>query len=479
MNVKKSLVISVIAGMSGMSWFAVAFGIPTIMLFESLTANATIIGIFTTLPYLTSVFQIPSVIIAENFAGRKLYWGIISMIHRILWLTPVILILCLWNQPNLAVLILLFVIALSSCCGQASAPIWQDWMADIIPEEVSEKYWGIWQTFTTMAFLISTMVSGMILDSFPSPEKGGSYTGFLIVFVFGAFLGILDIALFLRIPDIKKVSTHKTSNIIEKIILPMKNPNFRYMTFAFAFWYLIMSIIGPFPLLYLKRSFSVNYFMLSVISVSSSLGTVIFGFFNGLIIKKIGARIYFCTAMALIPLLWTVFFFLNPDIMEINLWLLHFEIQSCVVTVAAIWFIGGIFASGVIICQFHMINVLAERQWRGMGIAVHWVVIGLIASGGAFVGGALTDYFTKFPLETILPSGQNFTYIHILLIIGTLIAWGVATPFMLNVRPKKEEMSFPYFISTTFAYPMRGLSIIYNFSIDMSSVVAGRKKPQK
>jgi MFS family permease len=472
-DIRKSLFTSTLAGMLGMSWFAVAYGIPTTMLFESMTGSGIMIGLFTTFQQLASIFQIPSVIVSEHFKSRKKYWGVLAMTNRILWFSPAIMILCMWNRPNLAAIILLLILGISAGFGQAATPVWLHWMSDLIPEKISERYWGVRQSFTISAFLLATIVSGIVLDIFPSPEKsGGSYTGFLIVFFVATLLGVFEIVIHLKVPDVKRISSDKISEDFGKLLLPMKNSDFRNMTLAYAFWYLALCVLGHFGLIYLKRTFSVNYTQIAIISASSLLSMAIFGFINGRLIEKIGARTYFCIALFVIPLTWIVWFFLRDETIRLNFGGFLFEAQECVVVVCAAVFAGGVFASGIGVCQFHMTNVLAEKEWRGIGIAEHWTIVGLIAAGGPFIGGAITDYFTKFPIGAVLPLGQRISYVHILLVIAALIAWALSVPLMLKVKLKKDEVSVSEAMSIACVYPLRGISVIYNMSVNIGSIIS-------
>ncbi|HPN84208.1 MAG TPA: hypothetical protein PK821_02625 [Victivallales bacterium] len=460
---RRSLIISTAAGMFGMVWFSIAFGIPTTMLFESLTGSGIMIGLFTTLAQLSAIFQVPSAILSGYFPSRKKYWSIVSVTNRILWFSPVVIILCMWNRPNLAALVLIFVLALAACFGNSATPIWLDWLADIIPEKISEKYWGIRQSLTTVMFFAATALSGWLLDYFPSPDKpGGSYNGFLLVFLIGAVAGILDVVLHIRVPEAKKISVPAEGAILEKIVFPMKDANFRNMTFAYASWFLAMGIIGPFGFVYLKRIFNADYTELSVIAASASLSAAIFGMPNGIIINKIGARTYFCIGLFIAPLFWLVWFLAGDGIINLDIFSMSFQISESVLAVSVALFMAGIFGSGVGICQLHLGNVVAEKKWRRIGIAEHWAIIGLVSAAGPFIGGAITDYFTRFPLDIPLPSGKNMSYIHIQVILALLITWFLAIPFMLKVKMTKEEIGIKKIISAIYLYPMRGFGSAYN-----------------
>ncbi|HPO90194.1 MAG TPA: hypothetical protein PLJ44_03695, partial [Victivallales bacterium] len=122
-STKDKLFTSTIAGMLGMIWFSIAFGAPIPMLFEVMTGSGILLGLYTTLLQLSTIFQIPSVIFSEYFPSRKIYWGFIALSNRILWIAPVILILLFWDRPNLAALLLIIFLSLAACFGNSGNPI--------------------------------------------------------------------------------------------------------------------------------------------------------------------------------------------------------------------------------------------------------------------------------------------------------------------------------------------------------------------
>lgn len=461
---KKNLFTSTIAGMMGMIWFAIAFGMPTSMLFEAMTGSGFILGIFTTFTQLTAFFQLPSVVISEYFPNRKRYWGFVALCNRSLWISPVILILLFWDRPNLAAILLVILLSLASCFGHIGGPIWLDWMADMIPSEISERYWGIRQSLTSALFFITTIAAGYLLDIFPGPDKlGGSYNGFLLVFTIAAVAGVCDTILHLQVPDTTKTRVRATEGILQRFLTPLKNSDFRNMTFACASWFLAISIIGPFGFIYLKRVFNAPYIEIAIISSAASLSAVIFGVLNGIIIDKIGARAYFCIALAIVPITWSAWFFVGENFYDLSFLSFSFRVSEPLLFIALSSFIGGIFGSGIAICQLHLTNALSEKSWRRFAIAEHWSMIGIISAIGPFIGGAITDYFTRFPSSLILPSGKPFSFIHILIITASFVCWFMAVPFMLKVKIKREDMQIASVISAVYFYPMRGFGLAMNY----------------
>lgn len=467
-EVYRALKISTIAGSLGMAWFAICFGVPITMLMESLSGTGVAIGLIVTIQQLSMLIQIPSALFFEGMPSRKNLWGVLAIAHRIFWFVPAFVPFLFSDTPSVAATAILAAIAASAVIGQVCGPMWQGWMADLIPEKISGRFWGIRQSIVTVSFLIATGFSGWILDLFPDPRKpGGSYTGFTIVFTIAAILGIVDIVVHMLVPEPKHGSYRKHVNLmdlVDRIVAPLKSKDFRWMTLSFSLWYLAFGIIGSFGMVYLKREFNFSYTELSMLAVSASIGPVLCGILNGHIVDRIGARTFCAILMFTVPLLSSAWFFLSYDKFMFGVpFLSAFTISEPMLLLLSVNLAAGALCGGVGICQMHLINVLSPKDGRGMAIAVHWTIIGLMSASGPIVGGMVMDYFTKFPFTWKLLSGVPFSFFHVLLIIHFLIICFVAAPLMLRVRVRAGELPIWEAVgSLRVGNPLRAVSIVYN-----------------
>ena len=467
-EVFRALKISTIAGSLGMAWFAICFGVPITMLMEALSGTGVAIGLIVTIQQLAMLIQIPSALFFESMPSRKKFWAVLAVIHRLFWFVPAFVPFLFSDTPSVAATAILAAIAASAVLGQICGPMWQGWMADLIPEKISGRFWGIRQSIVTVSFLVATGFSGWILDLFPDPRKpGGSYTGFTIVFSIAAILGTVDILIHLLVPEPRYGSYRKHVNLLDlmdRIVAPLKNPNFRWMTFSFSLWYLAFGIIGAFGMVYLRREFNFTYTELSLLAVSASLGPVLCGILNGYIIDKIGARTFCAILMFVVPLLSAAWFFLSYEKFMFGVPFFNdVTIPEPLLLFLLVNLVAGALCGGVGICQLHLINVLSPKDGRGMAIAVHWTIIGLMSASGPIIGGTVMDYFTKFPFSWKLFTGIPFSFFHILLIFHFLIIYLVAAPLMLRVKVRAGELPIWEAIgSLRVGNPLRAVSIVYN-----------------
>ena len=467
-EVFRALKISTIAGSLGMAWFAICFGVPITMLMEALSGTGVAIGLIVTIQQLAMLIQVPSALFFESMPSRKKLWGILAVIHRLFWFIPAFVPFLFSDTPSVAATAILAAIAASAVIGQVCGPMWQGWMADLIPEKISGRFWGIRQSIVTVSFLVATGFSGWILDLFPDPRKpGGSYTGFTIVFSIAAVLGVVDILVHLLVPEPRHGTYRKHVDLLDlmdRIVAPLKNPDFRWMTFSLSLWYLAFGIIGSFGMVYLRREFNFSYTELSMLAVSASIGPVLCGILNGYIVDKIGARTFCAILMFAVPLMSFAWFFLSYGKIVFDIPFFNtFAVSEPLLLLLSVNLAAGALCGGVGICQLHLINVLSPRDGRGMAIAAHWTIIGLMSASGPIIGGTVMDYFTKFPFTWKLFSGVPFSFFHMLLIIHLVIICFIAAPMMLKVKVRTGELLIWEAVgSLRVGNPLRAVSIVYN-----------------
>ena len=460
-EIRRGLKVGTVAGFLGMAWCAISMGVPLTMLMECLTGSGVLIGLVVTIQQLMMVVQIPSALFFEGLSSRKKLWGVLAIIHRVLWFIPAFIPLFFFDTPSVAATIIIIGIAVSALLAQICGPMWQSWMADLVPSRISGRFWGIRQSVVTIAFLVATGLSGWVLDLFPDPRKaGGSYVGFAIVFSVAAFLGILDIAVHMFVPEPKVglYQRHQSlSGLIDRITTPLKIDDFRWMTFSVSLWYLACGIVGSFGIVYLKREFNFTYTELSMLAVSASLGPVIFGILNGYIIDKIGARAFTSIIMFLAPMMGLSWFFLS----HANVGIFGFSISEPLLLLLIVNFFAGALGGGVGIAQIHMINILSPKSGRAMAIAVHWTVVGLMAAVGPLIGGMVMDYMTKNPSSLTIFTGVQFSYMHMLILVQIAIISFIGAPMMLKLKVRVGELELrEVFGSIKVGNPLRGISVV-------------------
>jgi MFS family permease len=442
---RNSLRVSVAAGSIGMLWAAVAFGLPLPMLMESVGATGLQIGLITTVRQLATLSQIPGAFIAERLPARKPFWAWAASIHRSVWFLPAILVLVMRPEDPLLPLLIIATVALSDVIGQASAVSWLSWMADLVPEKISGRFWGFRQTCLTAMALLGAAGAGWLLDLFkPIGQEQTSPIGFALVFSIAAAAGILDVLIHTRAVEPPPVRRKHPLPLFVRLLAPLRNRDYLLLTLAMGAWTFSVGLVASFNVVYLKRDFHVTYSELSSLFIFPSLGAVVSGLAAGYLIDRLGGRAMAAMFIIAGPLFGLSWFLVAPTRIDLVLpWGSTVSVAQPILLQSISGFFAGGFFSGVALCQLRLVAALSPAEGRTMAIAVHWCLVGLMGALGPVIGGTIMDHFDPSRISLMLPFGTPLSFFHVCVLLHIAVALFVATPLMLAIRGREGEVPFP------------------------------------
>ncbi|OPZ31499.1 MAG: Major Facilitator Superfamily protein [Lentisphaerae bacterium ADurb.BinA184] len=449
----RGLRVNMVAGALGNAWAAMALGMATTMFMECNGASGVMIGLIVTVQQLAMVTQIPASLYAERLASRKRYWATLALAQRLVWLVPA-------GLPRLAAAGMLAIVALSSILTHACAACWYSWIADLVPERIRGRFWGVRQSITMAAYLLAMAAAGWLLDAFPDPRTpGGSFTGFSLCFAAAAVVGVLDILIHLAVPEPRPTPRTVHLPILEQLLAPLRDRDFLWITLSFGVWAMTVGLTGSFSVIYLTREFNVSYTEVAATSIAAGLSTVLIGMLWGRLMDRIGARAFGALMLAVTPLFSIVWFLVDDSVLSFTLPVIgSFTVHQPIFLLVVVNLLAGGFYAGVSLCQFNLSSMLAPKEGRTLAMAVHWTLVGLIGAVGPLAGGAITDYFARHPLNTVLPTGTHLTFYHALVVLHALLLWLGVLPLLMRVRRREGDVSVHRLVGN----PLRVVGILNN-----------------
>ncbi|MEI8242051.1 MAG: MFS transporter [bacterium] len=476
-QVRRGLHINILAGSIGMVWI-VALNMPYTMLLEALGANGVLQGLSSTIIQLTLAIQIPGALFLESLRHRKVAWGVIAIVHRLLWFIPAY-IAWLHPAPPIGAHVVVIVASLSMALGNFSASAWHSWMADLVPDTTRGHFWSRRQAWTMTAFLIAMACTGVVLDLVKPADPAGPLTGFALIFGVAAIFGAADICIHLLVPEPPVKRTPHNVSLLERLVAPLQHPNFRRLAIAMGLWMFSCTLIGAFGQLYARRVFHATYTELSAWSIAASLGTIVAGLAVGHLMDRIGARAFGAVMILLAPCFGASWFLYTDTPLLFHLPLLgefHTSWGMALMTVVC-FFSAGVYSS-VGLSHMSLLASTAPQRGRTLAMAVQWTIIGLIGAGGPVLGGYVMDVFPPDGLRLTLLRGTHFHFVHALTIMHALTAWFVVLPVFLSIRVKRERLGMlEAFDRIVLVNPLRFASGIYHARV-MASPVTRRRRTQ-
>lgn len=494
LQLQRGLRVNIMAGALGVSWWSMTQGMPLTMFFEALGASGLMMGLVTTIMQFAFLMQVPATIFAERLAARKPTWGAVCLVHRALWFLPALFMYLFPDRLQTVAMLTMVLLAVSSLLGQSVTAMWFSWMADLVPESMRGRFWGKRQSWLMAASLISMAVAGYVLDLFPAPHHGqGTWRGFALIFVIGAFVGCADIIIHLWVPEPLAQKKRQTTPWFSKILDPLKDRDFRNLTLAMGLFSFSVGLVSL-GMVYLKKDFHVTYMHLSAITISASIGSMLFGIVSGYAMDRIGGRTFGAIMIAFAPVLGLGWFFVKgypTDLVSLaqkvpligqvagsaaallparaEAWLRSLEMPQAVWIQVFVALFAGAFYGSIGICQYHMSAAIVPREGRTMSMAVHWSLAGLIGAFGSMCAGHVMDYFAAHPLRYTLPSGTPLAFHHVLVVLHVLSMWLIVLPLLLKVRPRKGELPVGIAVSRLLvANPFRAVANIYSIGAPLT-----------
>ncbi len=459
LRLRRALALNIAVGVSGMFWVAAVMGMPLTMLMEALGASGLLIGAIITVNQLAMVVQVPTALFVEKLARRKLYWGALMILSRSLWFVPALLLWLPAVSTCVRILAILVVACASALLAHASVAPWFSWMTDLVPERQRCRFWSRRQGFCMMSFLAAMALYGMLLDH----NTAHPVHGFALVFFLAALLGTLDIVFHLFIPEPRSVTPTAGQPLLRRCLAPFRDRNFLYFTLAMGGWMFAVGLIGPFGLVYLKKTFGLTYMNLTALTIAASLGNIVASFIIAYYMERVGARAFGVIMLLVVPLFTLPWFFVMHGSFHWTLPLLGaVEVPRVTLILFLNGLVAGGFFAGVGITQVNLLSELSPHEGRTMAMAVHWSLTGGMSALGPLLGGWIMDLFAVHPLSLTLPGGMPFSFFHVLLLLHAACCLLLAVPLLLRVRPCSEEMKVASaFGQMILANPLRAFRDMY------------------
>jgi len=457
-DIRSGLKLVSLCGSFAFVWLAIAVGMPLTMFLEFIGASGLQIGMVVAAQQLPLALQIPAALVVERMPSRKPSWFVLALAHRVLWFVAAIVPFTL-GVSQAAVWTIIAMVAVSFILGQMSSPMWQGWMADLVPSTVSARFWGVRLSVQMAFFLAAVWGSGVALDAFRA--RGETLYGFALLFGISAVFGTLDILLHLRVPE-PAPQPPPPLKIAERFKEILKCRDFVLLTSGLCAWYAGVSLLGVFTPICLKRDFSMNYTEISLFIMTASLGTVLLGVPLGKLGSRFGSRPLCAICMFVAPALMLMWFFVSPLPMDVKLpFFGAVEMPSALIMMLPFQLISGGLYACVGLFQFHLAGLHTKREGRTLWMASHWCPIGICSAASPLLGGFLMDFFSAHPMKIILPRGCPLNFYHVLLVLAALIAWGGAL-LLLKMKKGGTEFTLEEIFRTMFAgNPFRAVMSSY------------------
>ncbi len=432
----------------GAIWMSATSGTPPTNYAKALGASNFQFGVLSALPFIASFLTIPGTLLMEATGKRRLIFFISLFFQRLMWI-PIALV-PLWiykTQGNagkaLAANAFLALIFLMQCGQSFGGMGFIGWMSDLVPPGIRGSYFSRRRQWSLLSSIPAAWGAGWLLDHFALTSNSDVLLKWCsIVFLGACFFGVLDIVIFLWVPDI--VTPPKKGNeLMRSWTEPLRNRNFLWFAGFTAAYVFAVAPMGQFATLFILNQLGTdgkaagsNQITQLMLIVAPAAAQLPFLGIWGKALDRMGKR---------------------PVLILAGLGLVPVAIGWCFVTREAIWLgyvvsaLGGVLWAGVDIANFNIVlefsGSAARNGTRGgtAYAAANSVIVSIAGMFGGLTFGALADWMKDLNLS--VPLMGKFTFFHVLFLASAvlrLLAVVVFLPAMHEpeARPTVEALRY-------------------------------------
>ncbi|MDA0710283.1 MAG: MFS transporter [bacterium] len=341
----------------------------------SLGATDAQVAYLVSITSLASIGQVISSLIAPRIRHKKRFVFVIGMFEMILRFALVLAPLFL--EGAAAIWFIACLLGLALMCGHTVSPIYNDWLATIIPEDIRARF----ISRQTMANLVSGMASafaaGKYIDLFSEETR---YVAFFTAFALATFLGVSGYINLMRVPF-----REQKSDVPGNLLTPFRDGPFLKLLLFFLLWNFALGISSPFYSVFMLKTLRIDYATVAIFN-GMFMGAMVIGcrVLGGLVDKYGGKAIL----QLLVP----------PCVVLPILWVFNRHDSYYLIPVAMT--LSGLIHAGILVSvNAILFGILSEGRNKTTYFAAWSTSINMTYATAPLLGSALVGYFSLVHLE--------------------------------------------------------------------------------
>jgi MFS family permease len=374
-SLRKAWRVVTLAGLLGSIYYSLCVnGAPRTKFIADLGATPFDFGVISGLGAMAVGFQVFAGVIANRIRYRKVLWMVLVIAHRLCFI-GILFAPFMAMGVHSRILWIIGVHFVHDSLANLGGPLWFSWMADIVPRESVNRHWANRQRFVTACSIFTEIAVAAFFDLFEL--RGHGQTGFLLIGATGVILGVIDILMFIVVPEPRNEQLRQV-RLTEIILQPIRDRDFRRYLVFLAYWQFAVMLAAPFFAVYMIESLHMRTLTAQCIITMGSVGIVLTSRFWGLLGDNYGARAVMCMSIAGKTLI-AIAFLVTPSAPSIF-----------IPVMVVVFCLDGAMNSGLFIGMQGMVLRNTPRRNRAMYMAVSaFISAGLIGGAAPLISGKL------------------------------------------------------------------------------------------
>ena len=244
-------------GMATQSMIILTSGALLVALSLKLGATYLQIGVITSIPLFSNVFQVVSIYLVQRWRRRKKVVVACTALGRAAYL--LIALVPFVGVGTYSIYVIIVALLLQHGLGAVSNGSWSSWMRDLIPHRTMGAFFSQRLAIVQTLSIFLSIATVLLLNQVE--EQGGSaelylYGGFFLV---GSLAGLVGSYFLSKTPE--PIYQPEHTHLLSLMRLPFRHPNFRRLMAYMASWNFAVNLATPFFTVYLLEvlGFSMAY----------------------------------------------------------------------------------------------------------------------------------------------------------------------------------------------------------------------------
>lgn len=329
------------------------------------------------IPSFMGLFQIPGAIWGRRFPVYKAFVTPGGWIWRLGYLPLIALPLLPW-PGDLKLWVLAGCIAVASAATQTVGPIYNDWIAELVPATSRGWFFSRRTAISTAVGMAVAFIGGVALDYLKKNDRAN--TGFSLLFAMAAVCAMVSMMFFLRMKETPR-SNPVQAGLMDSLKLMVKPARDRDFQKVLAFTIVFMvgaTLAGGLYVAFAFESLKLSYTAIQLTQVAHAVGTVVAANAWGYLADKYGNKPLLAILMAGVTLTPGIWLLCTPGQ----------PVSSTVILVIGHLF-NGVVWSGVAVCQMNLYIATSKTEDRANYLGMVFAVQALVGGVSPLIGGAM------------------------------------------------------------------------------------------
>jgi len=414
------------------------------------------IGILAALPFVVTIFQLPTSRLIQKNGTRKKVAYVSSWVARGLWVPVLGFGLLPFSDNTVKHTTVLGLIFLSHAFATVGYIAWLSWTSDLVPCDIRGRFFGTRNMLCGAAGIAATILFGNFLDFSKSQALGPSF-GFTITFSSAVIFGLMSLRFLRRVSEAPISPSRDDISFRRNLALPFKDANFRRFLVFMSMWNCAVYLASPFFTLYFLRDLQFSYGFVAALAMVSALADLLGMHVWGKVSDKVKNKVVIRIAswvVVFLPLAWAT---VRPGSLVIPI-VLHL--------------MGGAFWAGINLCTNNLLLAVSPQKTRPLYISAYNIIGGLGAVLGPVVAGLALESFDGHQFNVF---SRNLVPLQVVFFASTLLRF--LSLWMLRYVHEPDEVSIGQMVRIIRS--VRGLNTANGYNQLLHPTIEVPKNPMK